>query len=105
MFARWRKTTATPAPEANTITGHDSSSSTAEIGSEIAAAIEASDAYRKTRKTGTQHGRCDGADQRRDAEECAAGRRHHLPTAPESEEERTPVSDRRRRAREHPREV
>jgi hypothetical protein len=44
MFARCRKTIASAAIAANAMTGHDSSSSAAAIGSDTAASIDASEA-------------------------------------------------------------
>src|SRR5262249_22463572 len=47
------------------------------------------------------HGRADPAHDRRDAEERTAARGDHLPTALPLEEERPPVAQHRRTAREH----
>jgi hypothetical protein len=54
MFGRCNTTTASAAKAAKTITGHGSRSTTAATGSEIAAEIDATDAYRHTAKTTIQ---------------------------------------------------
>ncbi len=44
MFVRWRRMMASAAPDVNASTGHDAPKRSAHSGSEIAAAIDATDA-------------------------------------------------------------